>query len=138
LTLYYEAFGSNVDGIEFATHKDGTLPQGFAVWNIEPWKLPENLEYWIEQRATPWIVNVDLDYFFCNFYDKADDDAYERMFADSYIKLVFEAVCRKRSQGSIAVTTIALSPETCGGWQASETALRVALSTLGVDFSLPN
>jgi hypothetical protein len=79
------------------------------------------------------MVNIDLDYFFC------DDarDGIMRMASDEYIRAIFDAVRLRREDGSIAVTTIALSPEYCGSWEQSEKAMAVALSSLGVEFELP-
>jgi hypothetical protein len=78
-------------------------------------------------------MNIDLDYFFCE--DAAD--GLQRFISDEYIEGIFGAVRKKIDEGSIAVTTIALSPEFCGGWDRSEQVLGVALAKLGLDFKLP-
>jgi hypothetical protein len=83
----------------------------------------------------PWIMNIDLDYFFC----AGPGDQAERMLTESYINCCIEAVRKKMEDGTIAVTTIALSPseDLTGGWGPSEGLMSEVLSRLGIAFKLP-
>ena len=59
------------------------------------------------------------------------------MVSDAYLTTCFEKVREKIEDGTIAVTTIALSPECTGGWGPAERLAERVLQILGVDFTLP-
>ena len=112
LSIYLRLFGQCLASCHFATHDDGEKPILEERCEHFLWQVPENLEYWIEPKQAPWILNIDLDYFFC---DAKIADARQLMVSHEYIEAVFDAVRQRMDDGSIAVTTIALSPEYCGG-----------------------
>ena len=58
-----------------------------------------------------WIVNLDVDYFFNNNV---------QLFTETYIESICTQIVKEKAK--IAVLTIALSPDCCGGW---ENAIRV-------------
>ena len=65
----------------------------------------------------PWIVNLDLDYFFSAAPEKVElfsNDVVERLAASLKLGL---------SSGMIGVLTISLSPECCGSWEKAEVML---------------
>lgn len=130
LSLHLHQFGTEVQTLQCATHRDGQRPD-FPFDEMAPWQL---LYSFLDPAPSPWIMNIDLDYFFC---DGPFDEQRLRFMSDAYIKKTFDEVRRRMDDGSIAVTTIALSPEYCGGWHPSEQALAVALAALGIDFKLP-
>jgi UPF0489 domain len=136
LSIHLEQFGTNLQARLFATHRDGEPPNldVGSYDELELWKLPENLDYRIDPIAKPWIVNIDLDYFFC---DARDAEQRQRLVSNEYVAAIFNAVRERLADGTVAVATIALSPETCGGWGPSEQALEVAMSALGIEFRLP-
>lgn len=69
------------------------------------------------EKPHNWIVNLDLDYFYCNL-----GDGVKRILTDEYIRKV--AYVFKRNIKQIKVITVATSPECCGGWNNSlETTL---------------
>lgn len=76
-------------------------------YNAGPLELYNNIEYLIKQEKKPFIVNLDIDYFFDN----------ERMpiFSKEYITTFAKNL--NAAMENIAVLTIALSPECCGGWE---------------------
>jgi hypothetical protein len=134
LSIYLQLFGQFLTSCHFATHNDGEKPNLEGIWEHYLWQVPENLDFWIEPKQAPWIANIDLDYFFC---DAKDADKRQLMVSHEYIEAVFDTVRERMDDGSIAVTTIALSPEYCGGWEPSEQVMEIALARLGIDFRLP-
>jgi hypothetical protein len=73
-------------------------------------------------------MNIDLDYFFCD----GEDDLAQRMLADDYIDRCIDVIRQKMQDGTIAVTTIALTPTEnfTGGWEPSEALVGRVLSRL--------
>lgn len=74
-------------------------------YNPTPFELYENIDYWVRQEQCDFIFNLDLDYFF---------NKGMRIFSDDYIKSFAQDL--NKAMDKIAVLTIALSPECCGGW----------------------
>lgn len=58
-----------------------------------------------------WIVNLDLDYLFYTDLDEKN----KRLLTDEFIKEISSVL--KLHMDRIAVLTVALSPECCGGWE---------------------
>lgn len=65
----------------------------------------------------PWIVNLDLDYFFSAQPEKL------QLFSDEYIESISKSLQLGLESGLISVLTIALSPECCGSWEKAESML---------------
>lgn len=65
----------------------------------------------------PWIVNLDLDYFFSAAPEKI------QLFGDEFIEGVHHAIRLGLANGMIDVLTISLSPECCGSWEKAESML---------------
>lgn len=65
----------------------------------------------------PWIVNLDLDYFFTASPEKLE------MFSDDYVKDLANSLEQGMKNGMISVLTISLSPECCGSWEKAEKML---------------
>jgi hypothetical protein len=65
----------------------------------------------------PWIVNLDLDYFFSAAPEKI------QLFGDEFIQEVNKAIRLGLENGMIEVLTISLSPECCGSWEKAESML---------------
>ena len=74
---------------------------------------------------TKWIVNLDIDYFFkkpiC-------------IFSDKYIIEVAKQILDLKDR--IAVLTIAISPECCGGWENGKRVYNLIAETLGLKIKL--
>jgi hypothetical protein len=144
ITLFFARYADRLDELLFATHDDGTRPL-LPVCEKAVWDIPENLDFWIQgptySNSSPWIVNLDIDFFFTDANTDNDDDSDElgalearqcvRMLADDFIASVGRSFARQLASGRIAVLTIALSPEWCGGWAAAERACRVLLDAMG-------
>lgn len=136
LSIYLDVFGKQVDGCIFATHQCGDKPNLKSAMDVPVWDVPDNIDYWIEQHKNPWIMNIDIDYFFApmDFTTIAI-----QMISDVCIKHCMDVVRAKMDDGSIAVTTICLTPEPgyTGGWAQSERIMELMLDKLGVRFKLP-
>ncbi len=65
----------------------------------------------------PWIVNLDLDYFFSAAPEKV------LLFSQDYIRSLSDAIKAGLLSGMIEVLTISLSPECCGSWENAEKML---------------
>lgn len=65
----------------------------------------------------PWIVNLDLDYFFSAAPEKI------QLFGDEFIEGIHHAIRLGLANGMIDVLTISLSPECCGSWEKAESML---------------
>lgn len=127
--------GSPVSWFIFATHNDGKQPDFAEYDKIDPWDLLD-LGWRFKDLQQKWIVNIDLDYFFHDFFrqNKAKDIC---LFSDHYIERVFSSIRYHHRQGRIAVLTIALSPEFCGGWNNAEQLCATVCKIIDVPFSLP-
>lgn len=66
----------------------------------------------------PWIVNLDLDYFFSASPEK------HLMFSDEYMSSLASSINEGLNNGLIKVLTISLSPECCGSWEKAESLLK--------------
>lgn len=65
----------------------------------------------------PWIVNLDLDYFFSAAPEKVE------LFSSGYVQSLASALQLGLKSGLIKVLTISLSPECCGSWEKAEIML---------------
>jgi hypothetical protein len=116
------------------THDDGDKPtQNFVGGHL--WDIPENIEYWLDSGCRPWILNIDLDYFFWHENEKRPGI----MVSHEYLTACFEKIREKIEDQTVAVTTIALTPDQglTGGWEATESLAQFIMRTLNVDFVLP-
>ncbi len=93
----------------------------------QAYDLPSNLAYWLDLGG-PWIVNLDLDFFFA----EGSGGGIFRMYSDDYIIKVAEALKEANAAGHIKCLTIAISPEMCGGWDSGLRALDVFSSAFGL------
>ena len=78
-------------------------------YNANPFELYNNVSFWVRDEREEFIFNLDIDYFF--------DNEGMRIFSDDYIRTF--AIDLNKAMEKIAVLTIALSPECCGGWNNS-------------------
>ena len=77
--------------------------------NINCYDLNRSLEEALNNDdGELWIINLDIDYFFNNG---------KQIFSSEYINSVCSQINQVRKK--IAIITIALSPECCGGWDNS-------------------
>ena len=134
LSIYLAEFGKNLKACHFATHGDGDKPNCDHVMEAHLWDLPGNLDYWLSANAAPWIMNIDLDYFFWE-----GDGTAGVIVSDEFLETTFSHLRRAIESGAVAVTTICLTPDQpfTPGWAASEQLAKKITGILGIDFELP-
>ncbi|PXA90875.1 hypothetical protein DMC47_27045 [Nostoc sp. 3335mG] len=90
LSLHIESFAPQLEDLICLTHRDGDRPEHASLTEVSHFDAPENLETWM--RGTQWIVNIDLDYFFCN----GSGDQFIRAVSDEYLRFVQVAAAYER------------------------------------------
>lgn len=133
LSIYLSEFGKYISECYFATHNDGDKPNHARVMKSEVESLPGNFDYWLNGNDKPWIVDIDLDYFFYR-----DDEGYKVMVSDEYLDTLFKCLRSKIDAGVVVAVTIALTPceEFTGGWEASEKLAQRVLKIMDIEFRL--
>lgn len=135
LSLFLELYRQQLRRAIFITHNEGDRPQFESALHPRPEDVPGNLAFYLDhpERA---IVNIDLDYFFC------DDDQNRRrlMFSDDYISSVFRSIRAHMDAGRVACLTLCLTPDEgyTGGWAQAEALCARACAILGIEFELPD
>jgi hypothetical protein len=131
ITIFNRLFPNVIEHNTFATHKDGDIIDEMNITEIEPWDLQDNLSFYINSNnKNKWIVNLDIDYFFTNY----DGAKYIQLFSDEFIVKIAKEI--KKSINNIAILTIALSPEMCGGWNKSQRILKLISDELELKYIL--
>ncbi len=100
----------------------------------ENWDLQANLSHWIgdkDDNSKQWIVNLDIDYFFAK--KDGDDKKIYQYLTDEYIRLICREI-KSKLDTTIAVLTIAMSPECCGDWESSIRVTNIVAEELGLNF----
>lgn len=97
-----------------------------------PCELVRELNYFMSEQPR-WIVNIDLDYFW-----HVSEGLSFQLFSEQYIRRVFQEILTGIVSGKVLVTTVALSPECCGGWDNAEHLLNIVCDELGLDLILPD
>jgi len=129
LSLFLELYPETIDEVLFVTHMEGNNPPRWQnitlvyLWHLLKW------DYLCEGD---WIVNIDIDYFFC--------DAKKNkilMVSLKFIEVLFGIIAAKINDKTISVLTISLSPELCGGWKPAEEVCSKISEILNLPFSLP-
>lgn len=128
LGLFMKAFGDRIDQWAFATHGRGQRPELAPITEYLPWDFPDRSVC----RDGEWLLNVDLDYFFC----KTADGSREYLFSEACMRDFFLWIREMLDSGRARCLTMSLSPECCGGWEPAEQACALACSCLGLDFRL--
>ncbi|MBG6311023.1 UPF0489 family protein [Pseudomonas aeruginosa] len=134
LSLFLERYRQQLRRAIFITHNIGDRPQFEGALHPRPEDVPSNLGFYLNHPERV-IVNVDLDYFFC------DDDQDQRrlMFSDDYISAVFRSIRAHMDTGNVACLTLCLTPDEdyTGGWDQAEALCARACAILGIEFVLP-
>ncbi|QBO58401.1 hypothetical protein [Chryseobacterium salivictor] len=128
ITIFAKLFPNLINEKKFATHEDGTVPEDWQqMYQVPFYDLHTNLAYWINETKENWIVNIDLDYFFC---DDNNGIRYQ-IFTDEYIKNIGKEIFK--CLGKITVITIALSPSFCNGIDNSKRIANLLLDEITTD-----
>ena len=108
-----------------STHNIGISTE--SDYQLQPWDLARDLDKLLQSSPVPWIINLDLDYFYARSHKRSP------LFSHEWIKRIFDILYMNWADQRVAIMTVALSPECCGGWdQASD-----ILSIFSKVFSLP-
>ena len=138
IPIYLHEFGKNFTTFRCLTHKDGVKPNCKRIKYDNLWDLPEKLVDWLTRNKEnkPWIVNIDLDYFYCNF----KESEVRMMVSDDYIDAVGSSLRIAMDQGFIGVLTLCLTPGSpyTPGWPETEVLAARLLKHLRLTFALPN
>lgn len=133
LSVYLHEFGDSLTTCQFLTHGDGDAPNYEGTRFSELWELPNNLSFWLGEGGKPWIVNIDLDYFYCD----ADSGA-QVMVSDEYLTSTFRGLKEAMDRGDVGVVTLCLTPDSfTAGWESTEQLAAQVLAVLGMEFRLP-
>lgn len=97
---------------------------------IEAHQILGAIENIFDHSDLPWVVNIDCDYFFATQRKR-------QLYTDEVISDVGQQIRELDSRGRLLTCTIALSPECCGGWEASERACEVLTTAMGMPLRLP-
>lgn len=96
--------------------------------DIGPYTLIKRLNEIFYERTYvneyPWIMNVDLDYFFSAQPEKTT------IFSDDYVTSLAAVIQNGLENEMIEVLTISLSPECSGSWENAEKLLEIFGHTL--------
>ncbi len=113
----------------FATHREDTANEDFIDQEFEIDYLVNNIDHEIKKEIqNQWILNLDIDYFF----GTSEEGKYQ-MLSDDYIIELCKNI--RKVAANIAVITICLSPDCCGGWDISIQKARLICQQFG--FELP-
>ncbi|MDO8653447.1 MAG: UPF0489 family protein [Undibacterium sp.] len=134
LSLFLECFPNHISKSIFITHKNGDKPRTPHANFPDVWELAANVEYWINDFDGQWVINVDLDYFFCDHNEKQI-----LLFSDEYIDAIFCAIRKCYDAGKVVCITICLTPDDgyTGGWEPAEKLCSRICRILGISFALP-
>ena len=132
LSIFLEKYPFLLNDCWFSTYNEGDKPKWNNMQAPPPKSLPGSFEYWLDQSPNKWIINLDIDLFFCD--DGGDSQI--QMHSDIFIKSIGEVLKRQKDKDKIAVITIALSPEWSGGWEKAKRACEILTQAMGVNFEL--
>ncbi len=120
----------------FATHEAESeeKPIFNNLQEIKIWDVPNIIDNLFTDEKQKWIINVDIDYFFCE--DKLAGDSQLLMLSDDYIANIFEPLANQIKKDTISVFTLCLSPELSSGWDNSYEICAKICEILELDFSL--
>lgn len=133
LSIFLEKYSSLLDTCWFSTYLEGDKPKWNNLQTPTPKSLPSSFEYWLEQSPNKWIINLDLDLFFCD----NEGDGQIQLHSNIFIKRIGRALKRQKDKGKIAVITIALSPEWSSGWKETKKVCSILTESMGINFQLP-
>jgi hypothetical protein len=131
LSIYLATFAEQLGCLRCLTHKDGDKPVDERLLESPPHDLPANLHHWLGKGD--WIVNIDLDYFFCTGPDE-EADQFLPLFSDDYISNTFAELRKAMDEGLVKTVTVCLTPSNfTPGWEACLALSRRIFDVLGAD-----
>jgi hypothetical protein len=126
LPIFYALKGELIKSSHFFTQKIGIPPRptgGGSMREYGPWELVTFLQSIkrTQMDETPWIINIDLDYFFQKQFPRP-------IFEQEFLHTFFHSLRTLQNDGLCASITWAISPECCPSKDASINLLNFALS----------
>jgi hypothetical protein len=113
----------------FATHDNDYELEGFITQKIESDELINSINKFIgSNNDKQYILNLDIDYFFHS------NGTIKQKYDDHYISNLITEI--KSNWQNIAVFTICLSPECCGGWKPAIEKTKLICEILKIEFNL--
>jgi len=118
LSIHLKSFGQRINIVRSVDHKEGDAPDHPRTIRTQAHEVPSNLFFWLQNDDAPWIVNVDLDYFFCKGPEVSDEpERWFPLFSDEFIDTLFEEIKRGMDDGLVGVVTVCLTPtDYTPGW----------------------
>lgn len=118
LSIHLKRFSNQVTAVRCIDHGDGDAPDHPATIRPGADEVPQNVLYWLRRGPAPWIVNVDLDYFYFEAAGEGiRDDTWLPMYSDEFIETVFGEIKNTSDEGLVGVVTIYLTPSNfTPGW----------------------
>lgn len=111
LSIHLKRFSNQVTAVRCIDHGDGDAPDHPATIRPSADEVPQNVLYWLQSGPAPWIVNVDLDYFYFEAADEGiEDDMWLPMYSNEFIETVFGEIKKALDEGLVGVVTLCLTP----------------------------
>lgn len=130
IEVFLRKYPAQVGHTISATHHVGSLKA--MTEDVKPFDLAKRLnEIFSGEKFVndlPWIVNLDLDYFFSAAPEKLE------LFSEDYLRSLVESIKLGLDSQMIEVLTISLSPECCGSWAKAESCLAKFAKVFPVSF----
>ena len=133
LSIFLAEYSRQIDLCAFATHGEGDRPNFPEAKFMNVDVLPQELDTLFSQPSQPWLINLDLDFFF----HQPDGEHYKRRYSAAFAKEVFLRIKRLNETGNVRAITVALSPECCGGWANAERAAAQFFRAFDIEWRLP-
>ena len=135
MSIYLALHPGAVRELYLATYGEGDKPNHRNVTKLDPDELLAFLTSQKVKDAAPFVINIDLDYFF----GPTHDDMAERVLDDAYFDQMAAAVAALDQADACSVITIALTAtnDLTGGWGPAEALATRLCHALGRNFSLP-
>jgi hypothetical protein len=119
LSIHIKSVGRQLRKLISVDHQVGDHPAFDPKFRPKPDELPENFGYWLSQDQVPWIINIDLDYFFCpNSNSCSNAEEWIPLFSKQYVQSVFKQIGDAVEQKRVKVITLCLTPSNfTPGWE---------------------
>lgn len=140
LSILLAKYPQRIDLAAFVTAREGDKPEfpEEKVKHLDPWEgldLVERISVGdTRPHKSPWIVNIDIDFFTSRTFD---GEEHFQMFDNDYLRQIGVALSRALASSHLLCATVALSPETTGGWDRAEELMRTLLQPHGEMPSIP-
>jgi hypothetical protein len=134
-TLFLDQYSEFIEKIYTSTYQEFNADIKFT---IEPNIESSYLIYFLKNNlrdAKNWIINIDIDYFYCQYIDDNDRFYNIRLYSKRFIQELVDTLLSYKNR--IYSLTIALSPECCGGWDNAINICNFIVDRMKIDFSLP-